>query len=79
MLTTDCKEGNKKAMELILKMQEGRSIDPTLQYLVFFLERVNVGKSLKCSFGNWFIILIVHEPSSGKWLEIDFRCTPHGT
>ncbi|KAJ7386116.1 hypothetical protein OS493_012460 [Desmophyllum pertusum] len=35
VLTTDCEEGNKKAMELISKMQEERSIDPALQYLVF--------------------------------------------
>ena len=57
MLTTDCEEGNKKAMELILKMQEERRIEPALQYLVFFPDSVHVGKSLKCSFCNWFIIL----------------------
>ena len=57
VLATDCEEGNKKAMELILKMQEERSIDPALQYLVFFPDSVHVGKSLKCSFCNWFIIL----------------------
>lgn len=57
VLTTDCEEGNKKAMELISKMQEERSIDPALQYLVFFPDSVHVGKSLKCSFCNWFIIL----------------------
>ena len=57
VLTTDCEEGNKKAMELILKMQEEQSIDPVLQYLVFFPDSVHVGKSLKCSFCNWFIIL----------------------
>ena len=55
VLTTDCEEGNKKAMELILKMQE-KHFDPALQYLVFILDSVHVGKSLKCSFCNWFII-----------------------
>ena len=57
VLTTDCEEGNKKAMELILKMQEERRIEPALRYLVFFPDSVHVGQSLKYSFCNWFIIL----------------------
>ena len=57
VLTTDCEEGNKKAMELIAQMQETKTIDPALEYLAFFPDSVHVGKSLKCSFCNWFIIL----------------------
>ena len=30
VLTTDCEEGNKKAMEIVSKMQEDGSIDPAL-------------------------------------------------
>ena len=57
VLTTDCEEGNKKAMELIEQMQESETIDPALEYLAFFPDSVHVGKSLKCSFCNWFILL----------------------
>jgi hypothetical protein len=57
ILSTDCEEGNKKAMELIAKLQEDQHIDPALQYLVFLPDGVHVGKSLKCSFCNWFIVL----------------------
>ena len=57
ILTTDCEEGNKKAMELIAKLQGDQLIDPALQYLVFLPDGVHVGKSLKCSFCNWFIVL----------------------
>ena len=47
--TTDCEEGNKKAMELIAKLQEDQLIDPTLQYLVFCPDGVHVGNSSKCN------------------------------
>lgn len=57
VITTDCEEGNKKAMELIAKLQEEKHIDAALQYLVFLPDGVHVGKSLKCSFCNWFIVL----------------------
>lgn len=57
ILSTDCEEGNKKAMELIAKLQEDQHIDPALQYLVFLPDCVHVGKSLKCSFCNWFFVL----------------------
>ena len=57
VLTTDCEEGNKKAMELIEVMQVNKTIDPAFEYLAFFPDSVHVGKSLKCSFCNWFIIL----------------------
>lgn len=36
ILTADCEEGNKKAMEIVRKMQEDGSIDPALQCLAFF-------------------------------------------
>lgn len=57
VLITDCEEGNKKAMDLIGEMQEDKTIDPALEYLSFFPDSVHVGKSLKCSFCNWFILL----------------------
>ena len=57
VLTTDCEEGNKKAMELIEEMQVNKTIDPSFEYLAFFPDSVHVGKSLKCSFCNRFIIL----------------------
>lgn len=57
ILSTDCEEGNKKAMELIAKLQEDPHIDSALQYLVFLPDGVHVGKSLKCSSCNWFIVL----------------------
>ena len=57
ILTTDCEEGNKKAMDLIARLQENQLIDPALQYLVFLPDGVHAGKSLKCSFCNWFIVL----------------------
>ena len=57
ILTTDCEEGNKKAMDLIARRQDNKLIDPALQYLVFLPDGVHVEKSLKCSFCNWFIVL----------------------
>ena len=57
ILSTDCEEGNKKAMEIIAKLQEDQLIDPALQSLVFLPDGVHVGKSLKCSFSNWFVVL----------------------
>lgn len=57
VLTTDCEEGNKKAMDIISKMQDDESIDPALKYFFFLSDSVHVGKSLKCSFCIWFIIL----------------------
>ena len=36
VLITDCEKGNKKAMELISKMQEDDTIGPTLKHLSFF-------------------------------------------
>ena len=57
VLTTDCEEGNKKAMALIWNMQEDNTIDPAFKYVLFFPDSVQVGKSLKCSFCKWFILL----------------------
>ena len=49
ILSTDCKEGNKKPMELIAKLQEDQCIDPALQYLVFLVNGVHAGKSLNAA------------------------------
>lgn len=45
ILSTDCEEGNKKAMELIAKLQE----DQCIAYLVFLANGVYVGKSLNAA------------------------------
>ena len=44
-------------MDLIEEMPVNKTIDPAFEYLTFFPASVHVGKSLKCSFFNWFIIL----------------------
>ena len=57
LLSTDCEEGNKMAMELTAKLQEDQHIDLPLQYLVFLPDGVHVGKNLQCSFSNWSLVL----------------------
>ena len=44
-------------MALIWNMQEDNTIDPAFKYVLFFPDSVQVGKSLKCSFCKWFILL----------------------
>ena len=44
VLTTDCEEGNKRAMELIDKIQEDKTIDPGFEYLAFFSRQRPRGK-----------------------------------
>ena len=38
-------------------MQVNKTIDSAFEYLAFLPDSVHVGKSLKCSFCKWFIIL----------------------
>ena len=55
--TSDCEEGNKKALENISKQTEEGTIDPELALMVGLPDAIHVGKSLKCSFANWYILL----------------------
>lgn len=56
-LTTDCEEGNKKAMLSIQKAVEDGTIDNDLALLVPLPDCPHIGKSLKASFANWFLKL----------------------
>ncbi|KAL9966337.1 hypothetical protein ACROYT_G024391 [Oculina patagonica] len=55
--TTDCEEGNKKAMLSIQQAVEDGTIDNDLALLVPLPDCPHVGKSLKASFANWFLKL----------------------
>ena len=52
----DCEEGNKKAMERIMKKFQEKSSEPECALLLAIPDAVHVGKSLKCSFSNWFLL-----------------------
>lgn len=53
-LVTDCEEHNKKVME---SFDEVKLQNPSLNQAVMIPDCVHVGKSLKCSWANWFIIV----------------------
>ena len=55
--TTDCEEGNKKAMLSVQRAIEDGTIDSDLALLVPLPDCPHVGKSLKTSFANWFLKL----------------------
>ena len=55
--TSDCEEGSKKAMETINQQVQDGSIEPELALMVALPDTIHLGKSLKCSFANWFILL----------------------
>ncbi len=55
--TSDCEEGNKKALEQINNQLEDGTIEPELALMVGLPDAIHVGKSLKCSFANWYILL----------------------
>ena len=57
VFSSDCEEGNKKAMETINQQVQDGSIEPELALIVALPDTIHVGKSLKCSFANWFILL----------------------
>jgi hypothetical protein len=54
--TTDCEEGNKKAIETLQQEIETNNL-PTMHLLTCLPDAVHVAKSLKCSQHNWYIIL----------------------
>jgi hypothetical protein len=55
--TTDCKEGNKKALEKINSQVLDGTIEPELAFMIGLPDAIHVGKSLKCSFCNLYILL----------------------
>ena len=50
-ISADCEDKNKKAMSLF---EQG--LEPELSLVQFIPDAVHVGKSLKCSWANWFLI-----------------------
>lgn len=52
---TDCEECNKKALLEIDTMADGGTLPPELFLAVPLPDVVHVGKSLKCSWSNWFL------------------------
>ena len=56
-VVTDCEECNKQALLEIQKMSENHNMPPELLLLTPLPDVVHIGKSLKCSWANWFIDL----------------------
>ena len=54
---TDCEECNKKALLELYSMADDDTLPPELSLLVALPDVVHLGKSLKCSWANWFIDL----------------------
>ena len=54
---TGCEEFNKKALFELHSMAEDDTLPPELSLLVALPDVVHLGKSLKCSWANWFIDL----------------------
>lgn len=54
---TDCEECNKKALLELDTMADSASLPPELALVVPLPDVVHVGKSLKCSWSNWFLDL----------------------
>lgn len=56
VVATDCESGNKKAFELIAESRANGTLNP--QFIFICLpDAVYVGKSLKCNFANWMLLL----------------------
>ena len=56
VLASDCEAGNKRAFELISQSRVDGTLPP--QFLFVCLpDAVHVGKSLKCGFANWMLLL----------------------
>ena len=56
-VVTDCRECNKQALLEIVKMSENNTMPPERFLLAPLPDVVHIGKSLKCSWSNWFIDL----------------------
>jgi len=57
VVATDCESGNKKAFELITESRAKGDLDP-LFIFICLPDAVHVGKSLKCNFANWMVLLL---------------------
>ena len=56
-VTTDCEECNKKTLVRLSDMADDKELPPEVELVVPLPDVVNVGKSCKCSWSNWFINL----------------------
>ena len=56
-VVTDCEECNKKALLELDTMADSASLPPELALVVPLPDVVHLGKSLKCSWSNWFLDL----------------------
>lgn len=56
VLASDCESGNKRAFELISQSKADGTLPPQFIF-VCLPDAVHVGKSLKCSFANWMLML----------------------
>ena len=56
-LTSDCEEKNKKALERFQKSFEAETIQPEALLLCAIPDAVHLGKTFKCSWSNWFILV----------------------
>ena len=59
-VVADCEEFNKQALLEIQKMSKNNTMPPELLLLTPLPDVVHIGKSLKCSWANWFIDLNAH-------------------
>ena len=56
VIVTDCESGNKKAFELIAESRMKGTLDSRFMFICL-PDAVHVGKSLKCNFANWTLLL----------------------
>lgn len=56
VVVTDCESGNKKAFEMIAESRAKGTLDPRFIFICL-PDAVHVGKSLKCNFANWMLLL----------------------
>ena len=66
---TNCGECNKQALLEIEKMSENNKMPPELLLLTPLPDVIHIGKSLKCSWSNWFIDL------NGQMSNLVLICT----
>ena len=56
ILASDCESGNRRAFELISQSKNDGTLPPQFIF-VCLPDAIHVGKSLKCSFANWMLLL----------------------
>ncbi|XP_063412869.1 uncharacterized protein LOC134695518 [Mytilus trossulus] len=57
IITTDCESGNKAALQSIQQEIKEGTASPSISELSVLPDCVHVGKSVKCSFANWYLLL----------------------